>query len=154
MIRDAFPKLVKFMKLTKKELPENLPLLEQLLEPEELESVVLAISTGDFSKLPKFQTNRLVLTGTDNSESENRSVESPIWTPKLVCKEFLDMSLKYTTPDVWQKMTKLISAAALKQPKRKSNNSSVCKLVVGRNHKVVSIRYMNLVRNKSQLYEK
>lgn len=113
------------MSLSTENLSQALPLLENILAPDELQSVLLAIKAQDPSKLPEnFKTSFRTLTNTnpvEKSEVENSNV-----------------SIKDKARTDSGPIQKLVSAAALE-----SNNlrdSAVCPLV---GNTFGEVRYIN-----------
>lgn len=112
------------MSLKKVELPQCLPLLIKLLEPDRLKAVLLAIRSGESSNLPKeFETSRRILTARQKKVVDGHA-HVVGQTPK-VC------SLEQTN--------KLVQNAALQLSSlelRNQKDSSTCTLIIGRNKEV------------------
>lgn len=131
MIRSTAPKFLRFMTLSNDKLSEYLHLLQQLLLPDMLQSVLLAIKSGDTSKLPKnFQTGSRKLTAVNQEKLQKLKSES---TEKAF------KSVTNTGAADGGQVDRLISAAALELSALNLSHlkdSSVCTLVVGKSGEV------------------
>lgn len=131
MIRSTAPKFLRFMTLSKNKSSEYLHLLQQLLLPDILQSVLLAIKSGDSSKLPKnFQTGCRKLTAVNEKKLQKVKSES---TEKAL------KSVSNTVAADGGQVDRLISAAALELSALNLSHltdSSVCTLVVGKSGEV------------------
>lgn len=108
---------LRFMTFSLNEVPKYLPLLSQLLSPHNLKAVLLAIKTGDATRLPiNFNRSSRILPG---KKKRARQV-------KKKCNELVENC---------DQIQKLISAAALQFKALKlghlQNSSSVCILEMG-----------------------